>query len=80
MPSILIVGATRGLGASLVKKYAAAGWTVYGTTRSAEGPSTGGFPAGIQWVPNVDLMQKTVGKSITDFLGNTSLDAVVRFI
>ncbi|CAK7212687.1 hypothetical protein SBRCBS47491_001551 [Sporothrix bragantina] len=77
MPSILIVGATRGLGASLVKKYAEAGWTVYGTTRSAEGPKAGDFLSGTKWVPNVDLTRKTVGATIADFLGKTSLDAVI---
>ncbi|ERS95105.1 hypothetical protein HMPREF1624_08596 [Sporothrix schenckii ATCC 58251] len=78
MSSVLIVGATRGLGASLVKKYAAAGWTVYGTTRSAEGPKTGDFPAGVQWIPKVDLMDKSAGATISDFFGQSKpLDAVI---
>lgn len=78
MSSILIVGATRGLGASLVKKYLESGWTVYGTTRSVEGPKTGDAPAGVKWIPNIDLMEKNVGTTIADYLGTTALDAVVR--
>lgn len=31
----LVVGATRGLGASLARQYAESGWTVYGTARSS---------------------------------------------
>ncbi|CAK7563011.1 MAG: hypothetical protein SEPTF4163_000868 [Sporothrix epigloea] len=77
MSSILIVGATRGLGASLVKKYLESGWTVYGTTRSVEGPKTGDAPAGVKWIPNIDLMEKNVGTTIADYLGTTALDAVI---
>ncbi|CAK7265156.1 hypothetical protein SEPCBS57363_001437 [Sporothrix epigloea] len=77
MPSILIVGATRGLGASLVKKYLEFGWTVYGTTRSAEGPKPGDAPPGAKWVPKVDLMEKNVGVTIADYLGTSALDAVI---
>ncbi|KAJ6536439.1 oxidoreductase [Mycena vulgaris] len=39
MPTILIVGATRGLGASLAAAYAAADSTVYATSRSASPPA-----------------------------------------
>ncbi|CAK7200409.1 hypothetical protein SEUCBS139899_003104 [Sporothrix eucalyptigena] len=78
MSSVLIVGATRGLGASLVKKYAAAGWTVYGTTRSAEGPKDGDFPASVKWVPSVDLTTKSVGTTIAGFFDRSKpLDAVI---
>jgi NAD(P)-dependent dehydrogenase (short-subunit alcohol dehydrogenase family) len=78
MPSVLIIGATRGLGASLAKEYASeSSNTVYATTRSHPGPS--GFPQTIQWLPNIDLTRSTVGDDLTQQLeGKTALDAVVR--
>lgn len=69
MPKVLIVGATRGLGASLANLYAStAGNTVFGTTRSAEGPK--GLNEKIIWVPNIDLMQRDVGSRLVNQLGS----------
>lgn len=36
MPSVLITGASRGLGLELARQYAADGWEVYGTVRNAK--------------------------------------------
>lgn len=77
MPSALIVGATRGLGAALVKEYASQGNTdVYGTTRSGSAPQ--GFPSSVKWLSNIDLNNSNVGSSITRQLkGAPPLDVVV---
>ncbi|KAF5665643.1 3-oxoacyl-reductase [Fusarium heterosporum] len=67
MAVILVVGATRGLGASIAKQYADKdGNTVYGTTRSSEGPKD--FPTGIKWLSDIDLTESNVGDKITSFL------------
>ncbi|KAF9780395.1 hypothetical protein IL306_000244 [Fusarium sp. DS 682] len=67
MAIILIVGATRGLGASIAKKYVEKGeFTVYGTTRSSEGPKDS--PTEVKWLPNIDLMQPTVGEKLASLL------------
>lgn len=61
MPSVLIVGATRGLGAALVTYYASnpgsgTSWTVYGTTRSDKEPTDSwAQKQNIRWLRNVDL-------------------------
>lgn len=61
MPSVLIVGATRGLGRALVTHYSSnpgsgTPWTVYGTTRSSEPPKDDwATKQNIHWLPNVDL-------------------------
>lgn len=82
MSSVLIVGATRGLGASLVKQYAkAAGNTVYGTTRSSQGP--GGFPEQVKWITGIDPTQPNVGEKLASSLLDASsqpLDSVVSVI
>ncbi|RSM15923.1 hypothetical protein CEP52_000532 [Fusarium oligoseptatum] len=76
MPSILIVGATRGLGASLVKQYAKAGNTVYGSTRWSEGPE--GFPEQVKWITGIDLTQSNVGEKLTNLLdASQPLDSVI---
>ncbi|KZL66062.1 oxidoreductase [Colletotrichum incanum] len=70
MSPILIVGATRGLGASLTKQYAVdAGNTVYGTTRSKEGPKD--FPERVKWLPEIDLTDSKVGETIVSQLGGS---------
>ncbi|KAJ0136274.1 hypothetical protein CTA2_2206, partial [Colletotrichum tanaceti] len=67
MAPILIVGATRGLGASLTKQYAAdPANTVYGTTRSKEGPQ--GFPENVKWLTGVNLTDSKVGETIASQL------------
>lgn len=68
MPNILIIGATRGLGASLANLYASTpSNTVYGTTRSPSGPKT--LNEKIVWVPNIDVSQEGVGASLVNQLG-----------
>ncbi|KAH6981885.1 hypothetical protein BKA56DRAFT_584715 [Ilyonectria sp. MPI-CAGE-AT-0026] len=62
MSLVLIVGATRGLGASLVKQHVARGNTVYGTMRST--PSPEGFPTQVKWLPGIDLMDPQVGEKL----------------
>jgi NAD(P)-dependent dehydrogenase (short-subunit alcohol dehydrogenase family) len=68
MPNILIIGATRGLGASLANAYAShANTTVYGTTRSAGAPKTA-VDEKIKWVKDIDLIEKDAGKKLVDGL------------
>lgn len=72
MPNILIVGATRGLGASLANIYASQpDTTVFGTTRSAAGPSssTSQLSEKIIWVPNIDVSDKGVGNRLVNQFG-----------
>ncbi|KAI2614950.1 oxidoreductase [Hypoxylon sp. NC1633] len=77
MTSALIIGATRGLGAALVKGYASqSSGTVFASTRSGTAPS--GFPSGVKWLPNIDLTKPDVGDALTSQLkGQKPLDVVV---
>jgi len=68
MPNILIIGATRGLGASLANAYAAQkDTTVFATTRSATAPK--GLDEKIVWVPNIDVSEEGVGRKLVNQLG-----------
>lgn len=64
--SVLIVGATRGLGASLRNLYAAkpSTKTVYATTRSTE---TSSHP-NVTWVSNIDVSKPDVGQNLVSGL------------
>merc|ERR1719428_452108 len=44
--SVLVVGASRGIGLGLVRSYAAEGWEVHATTRSVEAPGELGSVSG----------------------------------
>ena len=77
MPSILIVGATRGLGAALVKAYASdSSNTVYATTRSSSSPSD---PTGknITWLPSIDIASQSGGSSLANQLKGKVIDTVI---
>ena len=58
--TVLVVGATRGLGACLAQQYLQHGWKVLGTARGSSGPSS---PA-ITWLPNIDLQKPSVGDAL----------------
>ena len=65
-PSVLIVGGSRGLGASLGKQYAAKCWNVFATCREFEfdGVPRPGHHPDIHWVVGVDLLRSDVGDGI----------------
>lgn len=76
MVRALIVGATRGLGASLTKQYASkTSSTVFATTRSSVPKD---FPENVKWLSGVDLQKPKVGDELAGQLkGEKPLDLVV---
>ena len=70
MPTVLIVGATRGLGASLAKKYASQGANVVGTTRSADSPAS---TSNIIFVSSIDVAQESAGSILASHIERHSL-------
>ncbi|KAI9763560.1 MAG: hypothetical protein M1840_000422 [Geoglossum simile] len=62
MPNVLIIGATRGLGAALAAQYATRpDTTVYATTRSSTPPTAS---KNTIWIPNIDLISPTAGPTL----------------
>lgn len=76
MSSVLIIGATRGLGASLVKAFAQdASTDVYGTSRSSSIPTE---PNGdIHWITSIDVASESAGSKLADSLKGKTIDIVV---
>ena len=74
MPSVLIVGATRGLGYELAKQYAQKGYSVAGTARSS--PPKDGPPA-IHWISGVDISKENAGQTVVRALDGEQQDIVI---
>ena len=70
----LIVGATRGLGAELAKKYAADGSHAFATGRSDKDPGLG---KGVTFVPGIDVAKEDAGAQLATAIGGTKLDTVI---
>lgn len=84
MPTVLIVGGTRGLGASLAKLYANEGWVVYATWREFDSHGPSGFPPSINWLVGIDLLHSDVGDGVAWQLKSeyreTKLDVLVSVV
>lgn len=80
MSTILLIGATRGLGASLATHYASLPTTstVYATTRSYKAPDTLQHDK-IRWLLNVDISEPDVGDTLVSQIvpDSPKLDTVI---
>lgn len=77
MPTVLIVGGTRGLGAALVSFYASqSSTTVVATSRSAAAPNDPSRP-NVHWVTSIDLMRPSCGEDIASPLKDRHVDTVI---
>ncbi|KAF2625028.1 NAD(P)-binding protein [Macroventuria anomochaeta] len=78
MPVILIVGGTRGLGASLVKLYASdLNDYVFATARTSNPPANS---KNVTYIPDIDIASADAGSKVIRFLnirGVSSLDTVI---
>jgi NAD(P)-dependent dehydrogenase (short-subunit alcohol dehydrogenase family) len=71
MPTVLIVGATRGLGASLAAQYASiTDYHVLATARSSSPPSD---TKNITYIPSLDISAANAGSTLLDFLHTQSI-------
>ena len=76
-PSVLIIGASRGIGLGLVKSYAASGWAVHATTRTPASPGELGEIPGSVTLHACDITALDAGPSLSASLGDTTLDLVI---
>lgn len=77
MPSVLIVGATRGLGKALTSYYAETlSYTVYATSRSST-PPDGPTVDEISWIADIDLSRPSVGQDLAAGLKGKSVNTVI---
>ncbi|MCJ1226672.1 hypothetical protein MMC12_003325 [Toensbergia leucococca] len=76
MPSVLIVGATRGLGASLVDEYHKGKNAVFATSRSSEAPTS---RPDVTYIPRIDVASENAGPTLVSKLkpSVSKLDTVI---
>lgn len=71
--NVLVVGATRGLGAELAKKYAASGIHTFATGRSDKDPELG---KNVTYIPNIDVAKEEAGSQLAQAI-NGKLSTVI---
>ena len=74
MPNVLIVGASRGLGASLTKQYVRNGDHVFATARSNDPPEPG---SNVTYVPNIDVGTEEAGSRMVSAIGKKEFHTVI---
>lgn len=71
MPNVLIIGATRGLGASLAQKYAAGNsGTVFATSRSENANFD---PKNVTVIPGIDISLESAGAKLVSHLKKSQI-------
>jgi short-subunit dehydrogenase len=76
MPNVLVVGATRGLGAALVSYYSSEpSTTVYATSRSSSPPSHS-KPKNVHWLTDIDLTSPSCGTRLASSLKSTLIHTI----
>ena len=71
---VLVVGASRGLGASLVKKYASNGSYAYGTARSDKLPDAA---RNEEYIPNIDVAKEDAGATLSKSIKEGKIDTAI---
>jgi len=75
MPTVLIVGATRGLGQQLALQYSQRPDTiVYGTSRKH---ATEHADDTMKWIPGIDLAEEQAGQTLAKSLHGTKIDVTI---
>ena len=78
MPTVAIIGASRGIGLGFVEAYAADGWTVHATTRAPASPGALGTVDGDVTLHGLDVANGRHIAALAAELGNTALDVLIH--
>jgi len=76
--SALVIGASRGIGAELVRQYLAAGWEVHGTVRDTASPGELADLAGSLILHELDVREVAQIDRLAATLAGTGLDVVIH--
>ena len=76
MPNVLVIGATRGLGASFVKQYSGRGDYVFGTARGDKAPDS---EKNVEYIKGIDVSEESGGDKLAKALkpSGKQLDLVI---
>ncbi len=77
MPTVLVIGASRGIGLELARQYAADGWRVYATCRDAGKPGALGDISGLSLL-SLDVRQAEDIAILRRDLAGTPIDVMIH--
>ncbi len=78
MPTIAIVGTSRGVGLELLRAYASAGWTVHATVRDAGAPGLAGSVDGEVHLHSLEVTDSAQLEKLATALAQTPLDILIH--
>lgn len=78
MPTVAIIGASRGIGLGFVEAYAGDGWTVHATTRTPADPGALGRVAGDVTLHEMDVANHAHIGALAKALDGVALDVLVH--
>lgn len=78
MPTVLIIGASRGIGLELVNQYLAEGWEVHATTRTLDKPLPLQGPSGNLSMYSLDVRYSDQIKELAASFSKKSIDVLIH--
>jgi NAD(P)-dependent dehydrogenase (short-subunit alcohol dehydrogenase family) len=78
MPSVMVIGASRGIGLELARQYADAGWHVHATTRALQRPGKLGDVAGEVSFYSLDVCSDGDIAALADALAGKPIDLLIH--
>lgn len=78
MPSVVIIGASRGIGLGFAAAYAADGWEVHATTRTPDNPGELGDIAGDVSIYGLDVRDGTQISELADAMQGRVIDHLIN--
>ena len=78
MPTVAVIGASRGIGLGLVERYAEAGWRVHATMRTPRDPGRLGEVAGEMRIHGLEVTDRAQREAFRDALGDEAIDVLIH--
>ncbi len=78
MPTVMVIGASRGIGLELVRQYAAAGWRVHATTRTSTQPGALGAIKGDVVLHALDVRDAQQLETLTQEVAPEGIDVLIH--
>jgi NAD(P)-dependent dehydrogenase (short-subunit alcohol dehydrogenase family) len=78
MPTVMIIGASRGIGLELARQYARDGWCVHATTRTPEQPGTLGTLAGDVVLHGLDVCHTGQVAALAAAVAHEGIDVLIH--
>ena len=78
MPTVMIIGASRGIGLELASQYASSGWRVHATTRTPTQPGPLGRLAGDIVLHALEVRQAVQIAALTDAVAHEGIDVLIH--